>query len=227
MKPRMLMAMGAVGASLAFTPNAALAWQERASHETQNDRLYISAYAGATFGANVSAEVDFGRVTRDVDFSVHSNLNWGLAAGYQRSHFRVEAEFQQVYVGASGGSVGAAAAPLTGSFVYNVGFVNAYGLAWLSDTMKLFAGGGLGYAQGSAPKMTFARGCRCERDGSDSGFAWQLRAGLEYDITNDDRLFVQYTYMSLPELNSGSDLPQVRYSGLTTSTITVGYRRAF
>lgn len=211
------------------TASTASAWeQEQALSPQEHKRFYVSGFLGATDSFSSSADMAFSSAVKSpVTYSLDSALNWGISAGYQYSHFRIEAEIQDIRAESSGAKVGRLQANMTDDLQYYAGFLNAYGLVWLNNDIKAFFGGGIGYASGTSPTISMTRGCACTVNGDADGFAWQLRGGLEYNVDNNLRAFVQYSRISLPAPSSGGSYPRIEFSDVEMSAISAGLRWKF
>lgn len=207
--------------------HTAKAQQAEAESLKETDRFYVSGGLGVTHWFNSSARIDFGGISTPVNYTLQPGFNWALAGGYQYKHFRIEAEFQQFYARSSAATIGRIDAQVSNSMAVNAGFVNAYYLWWFSESFKAFLGAGIGFAGVQSPTLTLTRGCRCSVDSDGSGLAWQLRVGLEYNLTDDARLFAQYSRVGLPAASGSASLPRLDYSNLQLSTAMIGVRWAF
>jgi opacity protein-like surface antigen len=216
-----------LGSLISVSP--ASAWeQEHALNPEEHRSFYVSGFLGATDAFSSSAEMAFSPAVKSpVTYSLDSALNWGVSAGYQYSHFRIEAEFQDIRADASGATVGRLQANMTDEMQYYVGFLNAYAMVWLDSDFKAFFGGGIGYATGTSPTISLTRGCACIVNGDADGVAWQLRGGLEYNIDNNLRAFVQYSHIGLPAPSSGGSYPRLEFSDLKLGAISAGLRWKF
>ena len=219
--------VAAVLGCLAVSCGAVKAEQIKADSPKETNRFYASGAIGVTNLINSSARIDFANVSMPVNYSLQPAFNWALAGGYQYNHFRIEGEFQQFYARSSVATVGRIDAQVSNSMAVNAGFVNAYYLWWFTENIKGFIGGGIGFAGVQSPTLTLTRGCRCSLQSEGSGFAWQLRIGLEYNLTDDARLFVQYSRVGLPSASGSASVPTLDYSNTQLSTAMFGLRWAF
>ncbi|KQV86643.1 hypothetical protein ASD15_29065 [Massilia sp. Root351] len=92
--------------------------------------------------------------------------------------------------------------------------------------MGSFIGARAGWAKVDLPELGFTGGCSCFGPAKESGWGWQLRAGLAYRVAQQHRVSLQYTYLSLPGASRGAE-PSVTYRRERFGALGVGYAYAF
>lgn len=188
-------------------------------------------YWGAHLGANTlrdwHADVDFGFGTPLTGRAeLKRGLHGGLMVGRQSGHGRYELEYERGRMRVERLTLGPLSRDVDASGHYDALFANAYRTDQLSDTVASFVGAGIGWGRVKLPELKVSETCACFGPASDSGFAWQLRAGLSYRLSAADHVSLQYTWLNLPrpERDSG---PSVAYERRRFGALTLGYQRQF
>ena len=109
---------------------------------------------------------------------------------------------------------------------YHALFANAYRTDRLSERVDSFVGGGIGWGRVKLPLLGLGTNCDCFGPASKSGFAWQLRAGLGYRVSEQASMTLQYTWLSLPRPEAEGP-PGIRYDSKRFGAFTLGYNRQF
>jgi opacity protein-like surface antigen len=161
---------------------------------------------------------DFGLspgVTAPGTLSLKRGHQLGLQAGLQQSeHTRYELEYQRGTFDITNVQSGGTNTALSAGGHYDALTANAYLVEPLgSSRFNLYGGLGAGWGRIAVPQTTFA-------GASNSGFTWLARAGLEYSFDDQNRAFVQYTYLGLPR--ASTDLGR-----RNANTVSIGYRHLF
>lgn len=188
-------------------------------------------YWGAHLGANTlrdwDAKVDFGFGTPfDGRAELKRGLHGGLMAGRQSGHGRYELEIERGRIRVERLSLGTLSENVDASGHYDALFANAYRVDRLGGNIESFAGGGIGWGRVKLPQLNVGTSCACFGPAAQSGFAWQLRAGLAYRLAGDSRIALQYTWLNLPRPERDA-APQVQYERRRFGAITLGYIRPF
>ena len=90
---------------------------------------------------------------------------------------------------------------------------------------SLWLGAGTGYASIKYPEAAVSSGCHCLKATHQSGVAWQLKLGLERQLSNKTRLVAQWGQVFLPAVNSAGDaLPRTEYARLKGPVWSLGLR---
>lgn len=183
--------------------------------------LLASVFAASALTASAAAAQDTGWYVRgdvggtfesEIDGSPNRDLDEGLAlslgAGYQvNPNIRVEGELAHLKGDISG--------PVGGDAKVLGGFANAYYDFNPGGQWKPFVGAGLGFAKVDVDSGAI--------DDDDTGFAWQLKAGVAHDFS--DRLTgeVAYRYVGVNGIEAGSGPGRID-GDYAANAVTVGLR---
>lgn len=188
-------------------------------------------YWGVHLGANsldeMRARIDFGAGTpiegrATLDRGVHG----GLMAGRQYEHARYELEFETGRFKVERLALGPVSEPADARGRYQAVFANAYRTDRLTESVDSFFGAGIGWGRIKLPRLGLGADCDCFGPASKSGFAWQLRAGLGYRVSDQARMTLQYSWLNLPRPEAGGP-PAIRYERKRLGALTLGYARQF
>lgn len=209
---------------------AALAASCLGSARAANDDLPVN-YAGAHLGANTlrdwNASVDFGFGTAiDGRAELKRGLHGGLQVGRQSGHGRYEVEYERGRIRVERLTLEPLSEAVDGSGHYEALFANVYRTDRLGTALDSFVGGGIGWGRVKLPQLNLGETCACFGPASKSGFAWQLRAGLAYRLSENDRIALQYTWLNLPKPARDGE-PAVQYERRRFGALTLGYLRLF
>lgn len=211
---------GAAGLALALTASPALANEDR-------DQTYATVHAGYTILDNWPARVDFGGgIAFDGGLALDGDAEFGVAVGHQYGDWRIEAEYQRGYFGITGVTLDGTTVSADAKGHYDTIMLNAYRDFDLTDTLSAFVGAGAGWSNLSLPKVVFDPSCDCFGETSKRGFSYQLRAGVEYDVTDRVSFYGQYNRLFLPATN-GSGAASTSYAKKDFGIASVGLRLAF
>ena len=186
---------------------------------------YVGVHLGAHDLDRWPGRVDFGGPTSDGHLSLDAGGIGGLLVGRQYGAMRYELEYQHGRFDVEGASLGGLSGASSGSGHFNLLTLGAYWTAPLGPRVTGFAGGAVGAARVSLPSAGFT-GCNCFAAASRSGWAAQLRAGVDYEIATGTQVFGQFTALQLPGPRGGS-APSVSYDRRTVLALGIGLRRAF
>ncbi len=190
---------------------------------------YASAHGGINLNNRWPAEIDFGGTRASGSYETRRGGHYGLIIGRELDRLRVELEFEGGNQRIDRAQVGELSEPQSGTVRYRALLVNAMRDFELSTTKPLFAfvGAGIGIGKVSLPGSTLSDGCNCLKEASGTGFAWQLRGGLEYRASHNNRFFIQFTHLAMPSPGPVQGLPVTDYSNRAVQALSVGYRRMF
>jgi opacity protein-like surface antigen len=126
--------------------------------------------------------------------SLKSNLGLSGAVGYKLSLLRLEAELQTFSSGNSGGSTALGLAAVSGSVKETTGFANGYFDIPSTLGFVPYLGAGLGYAKIDLGNFSASQGASSVVvfSGRASAFAYQLMAGLQFQVFGTARLHAGY-----------------------------------
>jgi opacity protein-like surface antigen len=161
-------------------------------------------YVGGVFGG---AQVDPYSVRSGGDARIESfrSAIYGPFVGYRFGDVRVEVEANRTLAELQSSSV----ASLRGSRQNNAYMLNAYYDLPLSTQIKPFIGAGIGLLDSSfsgtatVPGAPGAPPSIVGVNGSKSGLAYQLKAGISYGLDSKTDIFLQYRYLSSPSNSLG------------------------
>jgi len=191
---------------------------------------YIGIQAGennirGAWDANVS--LGFG-VSLPGVATVKRGTHFGLFGGRQTEHARFELEYQHGSSDITSLTLGPVSQAISADGHYDALTVNAYRFEPVWDQrLNLYGALGIGWGRVTLPEMGFtAPSCNCFKGSSKSGVTWLARAGVEYNLREQDKLFLQYTFLALPRPGSHSS-PGVEYARKNVGAVSVGYRHNF
>jgi opacity protein-like surface antigen len=159
-------------------------------------------YVGGVFGG---AQVDpYSLRSGGGDARIESfrSAIYGPFVGYRFGDVRVEVEANRTVAELQSSSV----ASLRGSRQNNTYMLNAYYDLPLSTQIKPFIGAGIGLMDSSFSGTATVPGAPPSIvgvNGSKSGLAYQLKAGISYGLDSKTDVFLQYRYLSSPSNSLG------------------------
>ncbi|MGG7604492.1 outer membrane protein [Massilia sp. BKSP1R2A-1] len=188
---------------------------------------YWGAHAGVNTLKHMDARVDFGFGTpiggrADLDRGVHG----GLMVGRQSEHLRYELEYETGRIEVERLTLAPLSEAVSGKGRYHALFANAYRTDRLTESVDSFVGGGIGWGRVKLPQLGLGATCNCFGPADKSGFAWQLRAGLSYRLSEVSNVALQYTWLSLPRPDAEGP-PGIQYERKRFGAVTLGYSRQF
>lgn len=189
-------------------------------------------YWGAHLGANMlddwNARVDFGAgVAFDGRAELKRGLHGGLQVGHATGHARYELEYERGALRIERLALGPVAEAADARGHYDAVFANAYRTDRLSESLGTFVGGGIGWGRVKLPELALGSvDCRCFGPASKSGFAWQLRAGLAYQLAPEHAVSLQYTWLALPAPERDGGVA-VDYERRRFGALSLAYSRRF
>ncbi|MFB9246156.1 outer membrane protein [Massilia antarctica] len=188
-------------------------------------------YWGAHLGANMlrewDASVDFGfggaiGGRAELKRGLHGALQMGRLSG----HGRYELEYERGRIRVQRLTLEPLSKSVDGSGHYDAVFVNAYRTDRLGTALNSFVGGGIGWGRVKLPQLNLGETCACFGPASKGGFAWQLRAGLDYRLSATDNIALQYSWLHLAPPERGGE-PAVQYERQRLGALTLGYLHQF
>ncbi|QGZ40444.1 opacity protein-like surface antigen [Pseudoduganella flava] len=215
MKHRISMAMLAVGT---------LALHAAGAEPTR----YWGVHAGANTLKDWDARVDFGAGTPfDGRADLKRGVHGGVQVGHADGHGRYELEYERGSLRFERLTLGPISEAVDGRGHYDAVFANAYRTDSFGNGFGTFAGGGIGWGRVKLPQLGLAStDCPCFGPASKSGFAWQLRAGVEYRPAPQYAFSLQYTWLGLPAPERNSS-PSIDYDKRRFGALSLGYSRRF
>jgi len=188
---------------------------------------YWGVHAGVNTLKSWDAQVDFGFGApiggrADLDRGVHG----GLMVGRQSEHARYELEYETGRIKVARLTLDPLSEAVNGKGRYHALFANAYRTDRLSERIDAFVGGGIGWGRVKLPQLGLGNSCNCFGPASKSGFAWQLRAGLGYRVSDQASVTLQYTWLALPRPEAEGP-PGIRYDRKRFGALTLGYSHQF
>lgn len=188
---------------------------------------YWGAHAGVNTLKDWNTQVDFGFGTpvtgrADLERGVHG----GLMVGRQSEHLRYELEYETGRIEVERLTLAPLSQSVNGKGRYHAVFANAYRTDRLTDRIDSFVGGGIGWGRVKLPLLGLGANCNCFGPADKSGFAWQLRAGLGYRVSEQASVSLQYTWLSLPRPEAEGP-PGIQYDRKRFGAVTLGYSRQF
>ncbi|MFA9200663.1 MAG: OmpA family protein [Cypionkella sp.] len=170
-------------------------------------------------------EFDVGTTTNGVQADLHTGYDFGGIVGYDFGMLRLEAEASYRSADLSSLTQGTALIPSTATGTARAGTYGAGGdvnaLSFMlnglvdfgpDDGLQGFVGGGVGVARTKVDGATLRFSGPGFLDDSDTGFAWQLLAGVRAPLTETIDVGLKYRYFN------SSDLDMVDVRGRDIST---------
>jgi OmpA-OmpF porin, OOP family len=172
----------------------------------------IAVTTNAKTGFNVAGELGY-------DFGM---FRTGFELGYQRAGLGDVNNFAGIAaVGTNGLNTGNAGNLSALSFMLNGLFDFGASDSWTGSV-----GGGVGIAQYKASK--FVTGTRAAfLDDSDTGFAWQILAGVRKAISDNVDLNLGYKYFNIPKINTVTTFGAPLRTKLATHSLMLGFTYNF
>jgi opacity protein-like surface antigen len=160
-------------------------------------------YAGLRGGFDFSNDTEFDRLLTSVSTEYGAPGFYGSAvAGYDLSGgrgngWRLEVELAYLRAEADTHSVsGLGALDAGGSKTALIGFANAYYDLAMTQSTRIFLGGGIGLANLSLNSQNTAATGTLIND-SATAFAWNLSSGVNFAVTNNVDLELGYRYLRI------------------------------
>lgn len=206
--------------ALALLPSLAGATPDTAGdywgvHLGQNDLDRLDARAVYASGTTYHGHVD-----------LDSGPHGGVQLGRRDGHLRYELEYEAGRFSVRHLSMGPINADLDARGRYQAAFANLYRTERLSDSVGAFAGAGIGWGRASMPHLVLKSACTCYGAAAKDGFAWQLRAGLSYRVSDASEVALQFTKLHLPGPEVAGP-PAVQYEHLGFGAWSLGWTSRF
>jgi opacity protein-like surface antigen len=172
-------------------------------------------YVGGDFGGTQVDPFSVGRTNGDFRVENFRSAGYGVFVGYRMGDIRLEGEiFHTASAVSNGFAQGAlATANVNGTTQNNAYMLNAYYDVPIGGVIKPYVGAGIGLMTsrftGGATVATAGTGgnpatiTNESYDGSKSGLAYQLKAGVAYALDAKTDLFFQFRYLSTPRNSAG------------------------
>lgn len=188
---------------------------------------YWGIHGGVNTLTELRARVDFGAgMPFDGRADIDRGLHGGLMLGRRTEHARYELEYEYGRFKVEHLTLGPVSQAADAHGDYQAVFANAYRTERLSDAFGVFAGAGIGWGRMKLPRLGLGETCDCFGPASKSGFAWQLRAGLDYRVSSKAALALQTTWLKLPRPEAGGP-PAIAYERKRFGAFTLAYTRQF
>ena len=170
-----------------------------------------AVYVGAELGIMKANDSDIDvngvqdAVTVNYDWNLPDDTGWDgdVFVGYDFGGFRLEGEYSmksadiESYdstIGFPGGRLPGTSIPAVGDTDVSAFMLNAMGDFGDDDGISFFLGGGVGYAKVDFDGFGAFENQPAFIDDDDSGFAWQLFAGVRQAISDSVDVHVKYRY---------------------------------
>ncbi len=177
--------------------------------------FYISLFGG---GTGISDMITRGQFGQGVYFEDAGYL-FGLALGQiQGRNLRTEFEVSYRNIDVNGlrleGNVPSQNIPVNGDFGTLAGMANVYWefVDFGDRKIKPYLGGGVGFAL-ARPDLLQSDGSEAVISDSESSFAWQWMAGLNYKASDTLDAFVEYRYFVADSFRIDTQIPEVANLG--------------
>jgi opacity protein-like surface antigen len=167
--------------------------------QSRADGLYLSLHGGASFPENTSSISDPGLPFQDsIVTDADTGYRLGAALGFAfNRYFSAEAEFSydtnDIKSLSSGVLLPIGPLAASGTARFYSGMANAY-LSLPAGAWRPYLGAGIGEARVKADDIGFVAIPQIRTTDSDTAFAWQLMAGLGYQISPNLELGARYRY---------------------------------
>jgi len=185
--------------------------------------IYFSITPAIVFGYGfdtTSGTVSPSKFKTDTGFSISGAL------GYKFRDFRVEGEFTYGRNDAKKREFeNGASVPLGGYFQTYAYMLNGYYDIPLSRRFRPYIGGGLGAASFSAENVTQTGVAPI--NGSTTVFAYQFKAGISYQLTDNFNVFMGYRLFGVSGQNYKSGTDKIEGDGFTSNSLQFGARLLF
>lgn len=207
--------------------SAVLAAGVACAAQAADPAYYVGIQGGTNNLKHLPATVSLGPgVSLPGHLVLDGDTQFGVVAGRQTENARFELEYQTGDFDITAIRLGPISQNVSNSGRYRALTLNAYRTQPIRGNWTGYAGLGIGWGKASLPQMGFTGGCNCFAAASESGLAYQGRAGLEYALDRRHNAFVQYTLLRLPKQASGGT-PGTSYERRSVGIIGVGYRFGF
>jgi opacity protein-like surface antigen len=187
--------------------------------------LYIEGNIGGSF----PQEVDISGEGLTGEADLKNVLVYGGAVGYRLNELRVEANVSYRNPDIDSVTISGTTLDGAGDVGALTGMINAYYDANLGLPVRPFVGAGIGIARvniDSDPSAVL------RVDDDDTAFAWNLMAGVSYDVTNQVTVSAGYRYLHIGDLEfnasiSGLGSGTLEAKGFASHEVLVGVRYNF
>lgn len=161
-----------------------------------------------------------------IGFAERGHSNSG--ADQNTSDFRVEAEYVALRLRRAGFTAGVLSTWPSDNLSIDAGLANAQLRLVGKGALRLWAGGGLGYARASLPDAQNGIACACLGSVKGSGMTYQGKVTVDLRLSQNLQLFTEWAALRVPELR-GTDTtaPQVTYQSHWAGTANGGLRVRF
>lgn len=218
-------------ASSAFAGGYRLHSKAPVCEPKKEHKAYIFRYGGVDSGSNydTNGQFDYLPAIIGINFDLKNGINYGGGFGfYSRAFGGSRFEFEGSFTNNDVGYLEYAGAMLPADFEMRTQtyMFNLLKEVDLGHGVTGYFGGGVGYGSTTMAGNidTF------EYDHEDSGFAWQLIAGVDFPITENLALFTQYRFRVLSDADYTTNFGDFTFrtnEQATSHAVQVGARVSF
>jgi len=189
-------------------------------------QMYIAGNLGIAMQRDAKA-TDATEPGMVVKFGFDNDIALSGAVGTRMDSLRMEAELSYQKndldtVGITGITVDAATLGVSGKTKALTGLVNVYYDFDTGSPFRPYITGGLGFSRADINARISFEDEQEVLDEDDTGFAFQLGAGIGYEVTENVTLDLRYRYFSIPDLKFDNI-----ETDLSSHNITAGIRISF
>lgn len=144
------------------------------------------------------------------------------------SDFRIEAEYVSLRLRRAGFTAGTLSTQPADNLSLDAGLANAQVRLVGKGSVRLWAGGGVGFAQASLPDAQNGVACNCLGPVKGSGVTYQGKVTADFKLSSKLQLFAEWAALRVPELHSTNGTKSgVSYQPHWTGTANGGVRLRF
>ena len=202
-------------------------YANEAADKADDRHFYVGWHIGVNEGVEWPAKVGLGSgIALDGKLNTNAKIHGGVQFGYQYDHARLEVELQHGGLNVRDFSLGLVSGGGQRSINYSTLQVNGHRRFDITKKLGISLGAGAGLARASFPKIETGTNCNCMTGFSKTGFAYQFRAGLEYEVSERVQIVGHYNRLFLPAFENGSSLT-TRYGKVNFGVTSIGLRIKF
>lgn len=185
--------------------------------------------AAGTSAIPFTGTVDYGsgwNARATIGFAERGSSSSG--GGQSTSDFRIEAEYVALRLRRAGFTAGALSTQPGDNLSLNAGLANAQVRLVGKGAVRLWAGGGVGYAQAKLPDAQKGVACSCLGPMKGSGITYQGKITTDFRLARNVQIFAEWAALRVPAMNSTSGGKSgVAYQPHWTATANGGVRLNF
>jgi len=188
---------------------------------------YASITPAVVLGYSLDGDVIVGGVPTDAEIDTESGFGVSGAVGYQFDE-NFQAEFEVAYNRNEADSIETALASsaLTGNFQLFTFMVNGYYNIPTETPFTPYVGAGVGAGISEANDVS-APAVNVNLDGSATSFVFQVKTGVNYEVTDTLSAFLGYRLYGLPGVNVDSGVTEFDVDTTLIHSIQLGARYLF